>query len=55
MVNLKLYLLEFNLKKNIKDKIYFDNCQIGVENCWFVIIITNDECIFSVNDEKTHR
>lgn len=33
MVDLELYLLEFNSKKIIKDKVYSDNSQIRVKNC----------------------
>lgn len=33
MSDLELYLVEFNSKKNMKDKVYLDDCQVGDENC----------------------
>lgn len=53
--DLKLYLFKFSSKKNIKEKIYPDNCQVGVENHWLMIVIKYDEYIFSAKDGQSHR
>lgn len=33
---------------------YSDNCQVESINCQYVIMITNDECIFSTINGKTY-
>lgn len=52
--DLELYLVKFDLEKNIKDKIYPNNYQVVDINHWLIIIITYNEWIFSVKDRKTH-
>ena len=52
--DLQLYLVEFDSKENIKDKIYPHDCQVGGTNRQSVIVITHDEYTFSANDGKTH-
>lgn len=54
MLDLEPYLIEFNSERNMKNKVYSDDCQVGDENCRPVIVITHDKCIFSANDGKTH-
>ena len=54
MSDLEPYLVEFDLERNIKNKIYPDDCQVGGTNRQPVIVITHDECTFSANDGKTH-
>ena len=54
MSDLKPYLVEFDLERNIKKKIYLDDCQVGGTNRQLEIVITHDECTFSANDGKTY-
>lgn len=54
MLDLELYLVKFDPKANIKDKLYPNNCQMRGIGCRFVIAITYDKCIFSTNDRETH-
>ena len=53
--DLELYLVEFDSKGNIKDKIYPDDCQVRGTNRQLIIIITHDKCTFSANNRKTHK
>ena len=55
MLDLELYLVEFDSEGNMKEKVYPDDCQVGGENRRPVIVITHDECTFSAHDGKTHR
>lgn len=55
ILNLKLYLVEFNSEKNRKNKIYFDNCQVKNKNSQSIIVIKYNKYIFSTNDRKTYR
>ena len=54
MSDLEPYLVEFDSERNMKEKVYPDDCQVRIENCQPVIVVTHDECIFSANDGKTH-
>lgn len=53
--NLKLYLVKLDSKRNIKDKVYSDNCQIGGINRQFITVIIYDECTFFANDKTAYR
>lgn len=55
MSDLEPYLVEFNSERNIEEKVYPDDYQIGGENCWLVIVIIHDECTISANDRKIHK
>lgn len=50
MKELKLYLIEFKEDDIMKAKSYLSDCKVRSENCQLIIVITNDECIFSSND-----
>ena len=52
--DLEPYLVEFDSERNIKDKIYPDDCQVEGTNRRPVIVITHDECTFFANDGKTY-
>lgn len=54
MLDLESYLVEFDFKRNIKDKVYPDNCQIGGICCGPEIMITHDGYIFFTIDRITH-
>ena len=54
MMDLEPYLVEFNSKGNMKDKVYPDDCQVGGTGRRPVIVITYDEYTFSANDKKTY-
>lgn len=54
MLDLEPYLVEFDSKGNMKDKVYPYDCQIGRIDWRSVIAIMHDECTFSANDRKTH-
>lgn len=55
MSSLESYFVEFDLKRNIKNKIYLNNCQLNNANFQNVIIVTYDKCMFSANNKKTYR
>ena len=50
MKDLELYLIEFEEDGSMKIKNYPDNCIVGGNIRWLVIIITHDECTVSTND-----
>lgn len=54
MLDLDPYLVEFDSKENMKDKVYLDDCQVGGTDRRRVIVITHNECTFSANDGKSH-
>lgn len=55
MSNWKSYLIKFNLEKNIKNKIYLNDCQFGSIYYRFILVIIYNEYTFSANDRKTYR
>lgn len=46
------YLVEFNAKGEMKEKVYPADCQVGGPHRQPVIVITHDECTFSANNGK---
>ena len=52
MLDLKPYLVEFDSERNIKDKIYPDDCQMGDTNRKPVIVTTHDKSSFPPTMEK---
>lgn len=54
MSDLKSYLVEFDSKRNIKDKIYSNDCQVKDIDCQFVIVIIYNEYMFFANNRKSH-
>lgn len=54
MLDLKPYLVEFDLKKIMKEKMYLDDCQVGRKNRQPAIVITHDKYTFATNDKKTY-
>lgn len=54
MLDLEPYLVEFDSKGNMKDKVYPHDCQVERIDWRPVIVIMHDECTFSANDRKTH-
>lgn len=55
MLDLELYLVEFNLKDNIKVKIYPNSFQVKNTDCQSAIVITYNEYLFYANNRKTQR
>ena len=51
MKDLEPYLLEFDKDRSMKRKKYLDNCAIGGNKHWPVIVITHNKCIFFINDK----
>lgn len=47
--DLEPYLVEFEENGSIKTKEYPDDCAVGGDKCYLVIIITHDEYTFSAN------
>lgn len=54
MLDLDPYLVEFDFKGNMKNKVYPNDCQVGVADRRRGIVITHDEYTFSANDGKSH-
>ena len=50
MKGLKPYLVEFEEDGSMKTKNYQDDCAVGDNICWLIIVITHDECTFSANN-----
>ena len=50
MEELKPYIVEFDQDGAMKLKMYPFDCAVRGEDCRSVIIITHDECTFSIND-----
>lgn len=46
----KLYMVEFNEDDAIKFKMYLSGCKVNGKKRWLIIMIIDDECIFSAND-----
>lgn len=55
MLDLEPYLVEFDSKRKIKDKVNPDNCQVRSLSCKTLILIKYDEYIFFTNDKITHK
>lgn len=55
MLDLELYLVEFNLEEKIKNMIYFDDYQVRNTNCQSIIVMTYDKYIFFDNDKKAYK
>lgn len=47
---IKPYIVEFNEDGIIKSKMYPSNYIVNDEECWPIIVITHDECIFSAKN-----
>lgn len=54
ILDLESYLVGFDFKRNIKDKVYPNNCQVGDICCRPEIIIMHDEYILFAIDRITH-
>lgn len=54
MLDLESYLVEFDFKRNIKDKVYPDNYQFGDICCKPKIMITHNGYIFFAIDRITY-
>ena len=50
MKKMEPYLVEFRKNGTMKDKNYILDCAVEGENCWPIIVIIYDKCIFLVND-----
>lgn len=48
--NLEPYLVEFEENKSMKTKNYWNNCAVGGNICWLVIVIIYNEYTFSTNN-----
>ncbi len=46
---LKPYLVKFDENGTIKPKVYLSNCKVKGNNRGPILLITNDECTFSLN------
>lgn len=51
MLDLELYLVGYDYKRNMKNKVYPNNYQVKVTGCRLIIVITYDEYIFFANNE----
>lgn len=50
IIELKPYIVKFNQDKIIKPKLYLFDYVVGRENHWLVVVITQNKCIFFVNN-----
>lgn len=48
--NLELYLVQFKKNKSIKIPKYLNNCGMRGDKYYFIIIITYNKCMFSINN-----
>ena len=51
MKDLKPYIIELKEDETMKPKVYPNNCRIEGLNWRLVIVITYNECIFSINND----
>ena len=54
VLDLKSFLVIFDSKRNMKDKVYLNDSQVTGTGQRLVIMIIYDECTFCVNNGKTH-
>lgn len=54
MLDLEPYLVKFDFKETVKDKVYFNDCHVRDRDSKPVIMIIDDECIFFASNKITH-
>lgn len=55
ILDLKPCLVKFDLEKNIKDKIYLDDCHIKSMNCEILVVIIYNNQTFFANNRKASQ